>query len=201
MIGLRIDQHLLGVFLDRQGVQPLDGNLQPLHHGDIVEPADLVGVTDGHALHAVAEQPLEGHGRGDGVGVGVDDDEDRVGALEQGPQPVEPRLGGVLAGAAGYVVVRDFFKSFLHGQKVPRINTAKCMRRTSGRGLCRPSGRLPAGWMGSRPVPCLPGQGVPSAGGGMKYPGRQEAAILPQGGNEVQAVSCARPGPRKPCAH
>jgi len=116
MVGLGIDQDLFAVILHRQGVEPFDGDFQTLHHGQVVEAPDLVGIADDDAVHPVAEQPFERQGRGDGVRIGADDDEDVVAALKDGPQTVEPGHGGVFAGAARYIVVGDLLKSFLHRQ-------------------------------------------------------------------------------------
>jgi len=89
MVRLGVDQDLLGVLLHRQGVESFDGDLEALHHGHVVEPADLVGVADGDAVDPIAEQPLERHGRGNGIGIGADDDQDGIAALEYGPEAVE----------------------------------------------------------------------------------------------------------------
>ena len=98
---LRVEQDLLGVIADFQGMQPLDGNLQPLDHLQVIEPPDLVGVPDSDILNPVAEQPFYRHGGGQCIGVGIDDHQNIIVLAEHLPEPVQPGNRRIPALASG----------------------------------------------------------------------------------------------------
>lgn len=66
---------------------PFDhGNAQIAQHGQIVRARHLVDPGDGHAVHALADQPLEGEGPGNRIGIGADQHHPVVIPVEQGLQ-------------------------------------------------------------------------------------------------------------------
>ena len=76
--GLGIEKYELGVLVPLDTPHGLEGYLQDVAHGDVVQSLYLVWMDNGDLANPAAEEPFYGKGRGHGVWISNYEDEYRV---------------------------------------------------------------------------------------------------------------------------
>ena len=89
MVRLGIEQNPFIIFLALERMLAFNGDLETIHHGEIIEPPDFVRVTNGHRGYPVTEQPLDRHGTSYGIRIGIDENKHLILALKKGEKAAE----------------------------------------------------------------------------------------------------------------